>query len=305
MPLKDDTTRKFKLVNAATDVFLSAIQRAERFVYGYVRDFLDTLPRESGRLVSGPVNLAQLNRLESPLLNFLAGRDGIGSALPDYLQNFDEVERLNRAIYSGYLPAEDALRISRMAFTPERTFLVDSVTQGVTERAALRINLVNPIRKVLYAGITFRQPIKTVQANLRDELVTQAGSSSRLLRYTRQITQDAISQFDGAINDRIRDDLELDGMYYVGSLIKTSRDNCEELVRGSGRFADLAIKPGLFRVKDIPKIVDRAKGRSGWNEACTAETFAQFRGGYGCRHETYYVRLDDEVGTEKLIKATD
>lgn len=300
MSLRSDIRAKSKLLNR--EYLLPAVEKLERGVYKLVRGLLGQFATERGRLLATNENRFTLLRLDTPLLNFLGVE--MGSLVPDYVEDFDELERLNRAIYSGLLTPAEAATLSRLNFSAERTYLRDEVIRSLTSLEGLRTNVVLPVRKILYRGITFRTPIREIESQLRTEILSK-DSSSRLLRYSRQVTQDAVSQFDGAINDRIRDDLQLDGIVYVGSLIKTSRSNCRELVQGSGRFGDLAVEPGMYRVADLPKIVDRARGRSGWNEACTPETFAQFRGGWGCRHECYYIRLENEESRSAIKKAYD
>lgn len=287
-PLK----RKSKITDTATDGFLSRIKRVERKVYKFLNDLVGSLNRTNGKIDNDAANRRLLLGLESGLLDEI--RLALSEPLPAYLENFDEVEKLNRLIYDEVLTESEAVRVSRMVFDTERIFLVDNVTAGLTSPDLIRANLVQPIRNVLYQGIVFRQPINKLQENLRREILTTDGSKSGILRYTRQITQDAISQFDGAINDRIRDEIGLEGMRYVGSIIATTRSNCSELVTGSGRFKALAVEPGLYRVSDLDKIVELARGRSGFNPATTAQTFAQYRGGFGCRHEVIYVHLEDD-----------
>ncbi|MEM9526082.1 MAG: hypothetical protein AAGA31_05695 [Bacteroidota bacterium] len=294
-PLKE----KPRLLSKATDNFISNVKKVERTVWRFVREFVDGLNRTNGMVDNDSFNESRLLSIDVDLIGAYA--EGLSAYLPEYLANFDDVERLNKLLYEGFLSPEEAARASRLVFPVERTILVDGITQRLTSRGVIRARFVQPIREILYNGIVFSQPINVLQDNLRREITSSQGSSD-LLKYTRQISQDAISQFDGAINDRIRDHLGLDGFYYVGSLIEGSRDNCRELVNGTGRFADFAIEPGLYRVSDLKAIINLAKGRSGWNPATTPQTFAQYRGGYGCRHEVIYVNLTDEQSLRTLKK---
>lgn len=298
--IKRNRNKKASILDKATDVFLDSIARIERAVWKRIKGIIELLDRDNGKVVNNDYNQRLLFSLDRDLLGIATG--ALNDQLSPYLQNFDEVERLNQDIYGGFLSPNEAAIVSRMNFSAERTFLADEVTRSLTEPAMIRAQIIQPIRRILYAGITFNQPLSAIQANLRREILTNEGSRSKILRYTRQISQDAISQFDGAINDRIRDEIGADGFYYIGSIIKTTRSNCREMVTGGGRFASYAIEPGLFAVKDLKNIIAEAKGRSGWNDNCTPETFAQYRGGYGCRHEVIYVPLSDEQAKKTLAK---
>lgn len=289
--------KKSEILDKATETFLSNVRKVEKAVWRFFRELLAKLDRTGGKIDNSNYNLDLLLSLDRDLVGVFT--EGSKASLSKYLANFDRIEQLNRLMYRGFLSQDMASRVSRLVFSVERTILVDNVTRGLTAPALIRDQMIQPLRKLLYQGIVFSQPIQVLRSNLRKEILTQEGSKSKLLRYTQQISQDAISQFDGAINDRIRDEVGLDGFYYIGSLIRSSRANCNELVTGTGRFKHLAVEPGLYRTADLPEIISLARGRSGWNENTTPETFAQYRGGYSCRHEVVYVPLEDEEAVEK------
>ncbi len=132
-------------------------------------------------------------------------------------------------------------------------------------------------------------------------MVKGTGKGGLFRRYAGQVATDSLNGYDGAVNDVIRDSFQLDGFRYVGSLIDDSRQNCIELVNGSGEFEKFAIRPGTYRTEDLQAIIDIAKYRPGWNPATTTQTFAQYRGGYRCRHQVIYFRLKPEEN-EKVKK---
>lgn len=301
MPLKKNRKKKTKIIETAADIFFTKVKQVERRLWQFLDPLMATLNRKGGRFENDDFNRGRLMTVEPELLSILMGPEGIGGDLPRYLENFDEVERYNRLIYEDVLSESMAARLSRLTFASERTFLVDDLTRAFTSTDMITQNLVVPIRRVLYSGIQFRQRVNDVAANLRAEVLTTSAGNSKVLRYARQIAQDAITQFDGAINDRIRDDLDLDGISYLGAIILDSRYNCVHLVNGTEIFADLAIAPGIYAVKDIPEIVTRASRNPGWNHRCTAETFGQYRGGFNCNHEVIYFLLDDEQAQKRVL----
>jgi hypothetical protein len=118
-------------------------------------------------------------------------------------------------------------------------------------------------------------------------------------RYIRQTANDALSQYQGAINDAVAVAYELDDILYIGNVIETSRPICSHLRDDlKGRIA----KEQLIKVLNdycpngVPsesKITyttvsgethTKKKG-SGMIEGTRYDNFRQLKGGYGCRHE--------------------
>jgi hypothetical protein len=291
----------------AVDIFLNKILKVEKRVFRLVKDLLSKFDTSDGKYKNIRPNRRRLLSLDNTILKVLS-QAKLDDEVSRYLKNFDQIERLNRLIYEGFLSANDIGILARMDFDLAKVDIIEQVTLGLTNKDILKANIANPIRSLIIQSIAAQRSIKDTEALLRSEIITQEGSKSRLLRYTRQISQDALSQYDGAINDGIRDELQLDGMFYLGSIIDTTRQFCYDLVKGAGRYEDIAIRPGVYRVEDTQLIIDRATrcvkhhttGRkdcgSGWNENTTVDTFGYYRGGRGCRHMVSYFRLlEDDI----------
>lgn len=296
---------RFKLLEKAPDAFYDLVKRIEKKFFKAINDFIDSLRIDKGIVRATADNRRKILALDNKLLNILLNA-GFEGGVSDYVKNFDEIERLNRLTYEFGFSGDDIGRLARMDFSQERLFLIDDITTALTNKAVLRVNVVKPVRDVLFQSIVLERTKKETVDLLREEILSNDGSNSRLLRYTKQIASDALTQFDGALNDQIRDQFALDGFTYSGSVVKATRQNCYDLVNGSGKYADLAIRKGTYKVADIDKIIARAKRceihhstrkndcGAGWIAGTTPATFGRNRGGYNCRHTVTYFRLLDE-----------
>ncbi|MGV6816112.1 MAG: hypothetical protein ACWA44_02445 [Thiotrichales bacterium] len=300
--LKENIDKKVTLLDKAVDVFYAKILQVERRIMRLLGPYLDRFESEDGKLRNISANRRRLLSLDNAILKIL-GKANLSDEVARFLKNFDEIERLNRLIYEEYLPPSDIDKLVRLNFDLQKLDIIEAVTIGLTDPTVVRANIIKPIRSLIIQSVARERSVKELNELLRDEIISRQGSNSTLLRYTRQISQDAISQYDGALNDGIRDELGLDGFFYLGTVIKTTRQNCFDLVRGTGKYADLAIRPGAYRVADIPEIIARAPRctvhhssarrdcGSGFNPVVTPETFGQYRMGWGCRHPITYFRL--------------
>jgi hypothetical protein len=95
------------------------------------------------------------------------------------------------------------------------------------------------------------------------------------------VARDSINQYDGSIQNVIKNELELNDFIYSGSIIKDSRCQC--------RYWVYKIK--LKKEDLIDEIQIALDGRSlggcncsGMIPGTTIDNFAVNRGGYACRH---------------------
>lgn len=278
---------KIKFIENSELSFLDGIESMEKAVYSKIIEILRSFAQKEGRLIKDESNKTLLIRLKKEILKVIRESTFIPK-VNGFLSDFDKVENMNRNIYLNILGVPIKTDLSL-----EKKIVIDSVVDALTNQSSLNTNFSNPIRKMLTDAVRFKQTFAEAEENLRT-LVKGTGKGGLFKRYTSQVVTDSINGFDGAVNDVIRDAYQLDGLRYVGSLIKDSRSNCKDLINGSGVFEKFAIRGGTYRVEDLPKIISIAKNRPGWNKETTPQTFAQYRGGYRCRHQVFYFRLKPE-----------
>jgi len=278
---------KLKFLSTAEKKFLTGIEATEKAIYSKVLNILRQLSQEEGRLRESQITVSLLTRLRREILTAIR-KSTFVPKVSAFLTEFDEVEKRNRSIYRVLLgkPIKTNLSV-------EKQIIIDQVVDSLTGQSSLNANYTNPIRKTLTDAIRRGSTFKQAEDALRSQIVGDA-NGGLFKRYTKQVVTDSINQFDGAVNDVIRDAFQLDGFRYVGSLIKDSRENCQEFVNGSGRFEKYAIEPGAFRTQDLPALIKIAKNRPGWIKGTTPQNFGQNRGGYNCRHQVVYFLLTEE-----------
>lgn len=287
-------TEKLGYIKKSELDFLEGIESLEVAIYSKILDILRNFAQEEGRIIKSGSNASLFDRLKKEILRVIRESTFVPK-VNKFLTSFDKVEKMNRNIYERILGTKIKTDLSL-----EKLTVIEKVTDALANQSSLNTNFINPIRKALTDSVRFNQTFQEAEANLKS-LVKGTGKGGLFRRYSGQVVTDSINGYDGAVNDVIRDAYQLDGFRYVGSLIEDSRKNCVELVNGSGEFEKFAIRPGTYRTEDLQDIIDVAKHRPGWNPATTVSTFAQYRGGYNCRHQVMYFRLKLEEN-EKVKK---
>jgi hypothetical protein len=152
------------------------------------------------------------------------------------------------------------------------------------------------VREADYYNLTIEDAVGRLQKVLLDDGYTQ--------KYIKSVAMDSLAQFDGAINDTVRDAYGFDTLLYITNTIETSRPFCihvhDEL---GGKITGEQLKQALneYCPDGIPseqKVsykthsgeIKTGKKGSGMIQGTRYENFSQLRGGYGCRHRAIWVR---------------
>lgn len=278
---------KDELLSSADDQLLDSISITEKFIFDALTSKLGDMELSGGKFISSQSIAGFSKEIYEAFEN---------SPLPEsvsvWLQNFDEIEKLNKQI-SGGLHGVD---LSKVSVAKEKKAIIAEVTQSLS-KPGLKTNIVQPINTILTRHITLGTSVNDAEEALKAWLVSNPDKQGNLSRYVKQVSMDAINQYDGAINSKLAQELDMDHFAYVGSLIKTSRPNCQSMLNPQGKFGDLMVpgEPGIFPMTAIPEIVKRAKGGAGWNAATTPETFFIYRMGFNCRHMVQPMVLDEQT----------
>jgi hypothetical protein len=276
----DILRQKFAILSKADEVFYEAVESTSRAIYKQVVGLMRKFTTKGGKYAPTETDNQILLRVQRQVQQAFA-ESTLGRKVEQFVKNFDKLDALNQEYYKV---AHD-LDIGRLKLTVAKKMQIEAIVQGLDAGKGLQVNVTQPLRQIIVRHVTMGSNVNEAEQVVRDYLLGKGQEGGKLLRYTRQLTMDALNQYNGTVQQAVADEYDMPKFRYVHSLIKTSRRNCIELVNGTGAFADLRQDDGTYLRADIPKIVQRAQGRAGWNPACTASTFFIYRGGYNCRHD--------------------
>lgn len=176
--------------------------------------------------------------------------------------------------------------------------LKDLGRSGVKE-VMLR-GIADAVREVNYFNLDYKSAV----AVLKDKLYGIDGvDESYVQRYVKQVAIDALSQYDGAIQDKVRTTYGYTRLIYSTNTIETSRPFCVRLhdeLGGELTIEQLKQELDKYCPNGVPsekKIkykvhtgeVKEAKMGAGMIPGTNLGNFSQLRGGYGpCRHRALW-----------------
>lgn len=269
-----------KLMLFGDDAFLKNMNKSESLVYTASIEILNRMPRDSkGKILKEDDNQKILLELNNSLVTAMktAKLKSFTSKLLSDVSKTEELTKENLALTSPEIDI-DPWKIN---VSPEKQMIAEWLSSELASSAGYR-RLALPIKKILYRHATSGITFKDAQAELESFILGEG--KGFLYKRVHQIARDTLNQFSGAIQAKAVQEFNLTHFLWDGGIIKTSRQNCIDLVNGEG-VGKFINERGYYRIADIPKIIELARGGNGWNnKVVDTYTFFIYRMGYACRH---------------------
>ncbi|MER3499851.1 MAG: hypothetical protein C4308_15185, partial [Chitinophagaceae bacterium] len=138
---------------------------------------------------------------------------------------------------------------------------------------------------------------KSLQEQLNNLLTQSGGTDGAILKYTKQITTDAVNQYSAQYMQNMTSDLGYEWYRYQGKNIDTSRPFCFAMTEREyfhiTEVQDLLAAKDLYYTEDGEKKRVRIYKRTGLPYGMIEDTdesnFFVRRGGYNCGHQIFPV----------------
>jgi len=280
-----------------TEDLFKEVRRVQRNSFKEAADFyIAEKNRLSGEtfLTRGSLAATAVNRFEKRMSDAIGKNIAYKSEIRKYMTNFDVMDRLNTKIHRG-LNGIDIKGIIKLANKQKRELVGGTVEKVVGEISRFPQNMLGdemreqftkPVKKILYENIMQGKSATAAKKSLHDFIIGEKGKIGQLERWSGQIARDTLSQYDGAVNDMVRKQFDLNGFKYVGSLVKDSRPQCK-------RWRAMKEIPIEILAKELANPTNR-----GLIPGTNKDNFATYRGGYSCRHSAYPIRIKEKLLTK-------
>lgn len=283
-----------KTIDDAIAKFQDAIPGIQKLIYEGLQPLIKNFKIKDGRLLNDVENLRIIGDLKNKLQKIIMSAD-YSKSVNGFTESFAAVSLLNNAYFADF----------NKKFKPKRTLPIIrqlAVEQTLNDLIGQGMNssVIDPIKQILNQNITTGGSYAKFQEQLRNHILSNETGDGSLVRYTKQITTDAIHQYNAQYHDAIAQDLNFNWGRYIGSNLTTSREFCVLLTD----------KQWVHRT-ELPQII---KGKIG-NENCklskttglplgmmadtNADNFKIRRGGYQCGHQFFWVPDNAVPDSEK------
>jgi hypothetical protein len=266
-----------RTVSAANQSFFDSLPATEQRVFAALSKHVQKFSSDGERFVFDDGNVLLTNQVERIILEAIQGST-YPKDVNGFLRNFETLKQYNFDIHrdvNDLSPDELGELIN-----PIQRATVEQTLQSLTG-SGVSSNFIEPVRTGIYQNIVAGSTKADLEAYLRRYILGTPEVDGLFSRYVKQVSRDALNQFDGQVNAKIANKFGLDAYRYVGSLIEDSRPQCRRWVA-----------MGVIQSKDLPSEIAwmNANG-TGAIPGTTPENFSIYRGGYNCRHSAIPFKL--------------
>lgn len=282
--MEDSLKKILSTIDDAIANFQNAIPGIQKIVFDELQPLIKQFDIKDGKLLNNVKNLKLIGNLQNKLQKIIINAD-YQKSVNDFVESFNLISSLQQDYFKQF----------NQKFKPKNTLPIikelaieatinDLVGQGLSS------NIIDPIKQLLNQNITTGGDYTQFQDLLRNHILSDDSGEGSLERYTKQITTDAINQYNAQYHDAIAQDLNFNWGSYVGSNIKTSRE-----------FCILLTKKQWVKREELPEIL---KGHIDGHDCKLSKTtglplgmipdtnvdnFKVLRGGYNCGHQFFWV----------------
>lgn len=266
-----------RTVSAANQTFFDSLPATEQRIFAAVSKHVQKFSSDGENYVFDDGNVLLTNQVERIILDALQSSK-YPSDVNGFLRNFETLKQYNFDIHGNVndLSPDELGEL----INPIQRATVEQTLQGLTG-SGVSTNFVEPIRTGIFQNIVAGSTKSDLEAYLRRYILGNPDVDGLLSRYVKQVSRDALNQFDGQVNAKIANQFGLDAYRYVGSLIEDSRPQCRRWVAME-----------VIQTKDLPaEIAWMNANGTGAIPGTSPETFSIYRGGYNCRHSAIPFKL--------------
>lgn len=264
--------------------FQKGVPGTQQIIYEELLPIVKKLDVKNGKLLNNINNLKLIMGIKNKLQKIIVNNE-YKKNVNDFIDAFHAVGDLNNQYFSSFndkfKPTNTLPVIRQMAI--EQT-INDLVGQGLSS------SVVDPIHSILKQNITTGGSYAQFTEELRNHILTNDTGDGSLEKYSKQITVDAIHQYNAQYQDTIAQDLQFKWGQYVGSLLTTSREFCVLLTEK--RWVHISELPVIIAGNIDGKkcqVSKKTKLPLGMIEGTNAGNFKIRRGGYNCGHQFFWV----------------
>jgi hypothetical protein len=258
-----------RLVRNVTDL--------EREIYELVQRLLREFDIKDGQFVPSDRASELLARLNRELRR-IVDRTRLEDDVMKFIDDFDQIDRNIKAIQNQL----NGIQVPNNIFTDQRKWAIDATVNSLLE-SNINLRFVQPVKQLLYSRVAFGGSVVDAERQLKALVLGDGDKFGVLRRWVGQVARDTINEYQGAINQQIAVEYELNAFRYVGGLVEDSRPQCVRWIEEFG---------GVLRFDQLEKEIRWAYNNgTGMKPDTTPENFAMKRGGYNCIHECIPIRV--------------
>lgn len=197
-------------IDGGIEKFLSKIPAIEQMQYNKLLRLVKELELDGDNIKNNLNNIKVVARIKKAM-DELVLSDGYLTASDDFMTTFDAVE----ALQQNYFSEVSSKFKPKTVYTELKKIAIEDTVSLLTENGIGSVYS-DEIKGMLTKYITTGGTYTDMLNSLKESVLGTDKTSGKLTRYVKQITTDALNQYNGTLTKAVTDDLGLNWFVYVG-----------------------------------------------------------------------------------------
>lgn len=231
---------------------------------------------KAGDIVVGKEFIKQLNQLTIQVLDLIQSEPKFTGPVSSFVKR---LQPISEAI-SDFQASTNGIKVP--AFETVKNVVIDETIDKMLNNG-LNQKFVVPLRDLIYQNSTSGGlSLADARIQIKEFIAGGKDVTGKLGQYVEQTAIQAVDAYSGAINTKILENFDMNGLLITGSLIDNSSPQC--------RYAVEVLKGKITR-ENWSQVEAIGKKQSGWIEGTTFDNLPINRLHHGCRHGFYPIIL--------------
>ena len=269
--------KKDRTISTINNDLFESLDPTQQVIFEAVKKHIAKMKTQDGKIIFDDTNTDMVNEIDQVIANAIK-KSKYPQSVRNYLSDWNTINKFNFDVH------RDVNELSQK----ELEDLINPIQKQMTEQtltgltgSGVNTNFIEPVRQGIFQNVVAGTSITDLEKYLTTYILGNPNVDGLLSRYVKQVSRDALNQYDGQVNAKIAEEFGLDAFRYVGSLIDDSRPQCR-------RWVNMRV----IQKSELNNELNWATSNgTGMIPGTNAENFAVFRGGYNCRHSAIPFKL--------------
>lgn len=269
MPTENEIDKKKEHAVAELSARLSEMSgEAYRIITEAIENEFDI---EEGKIVAGADFTKRLDSLVNVILQRLKRSPKFTGPVSQFVKRMPEVS----SAISDFQKLHNAIKVP--AFEATKKIIIDEIINQMLDNG-LNHNFVQPLRDLIYRNATTGLSLTQAKQDLKQYIGAGKDKSGKLHSYLEQTAQHGVDLYSGAINKKLMETYNYDGLLITGTIIDNSSPQCIYCIRDLNR---------TIKRTDWPSVKEKATKKFPLIKGTTFDNLPIMLLHWGCRHGFY------------------
>lgn len=276
---------KISILEKSPETFTNTVDKEQLRLLKEVVKLTEKLELDGNRIKVTIKNLSVIEEIQKKLESSLFKGEYF-KAVQSLLSSMDQAAKLTNEFMEKTIDNFEKSKLATEVYRLQR----QKAAEMLIGQSSVDANFMQPVKNVVLDAVTQEATLQQLIKNLNETIIGTSEYEGRLLRYTKQIANDALSVTDRVYTTTISNELAIEFYQYLGGELDTSRCFC--VVRNGKFFHKKEIEAwgsgditaGFENDAEESEAKECGKDWDGKYRGTNSTNIFNWLGGYNCKH---------------------